>query len=252
MAGHSKWANIKHKKAKTDAQKGAAFTKYSRAIMVAVKQGGPDPEANFKLKTAITAAKSAGLPNDNIKRAIEKASGSGDSDSLERIDYEGYGPGGIAIIIETLTDNRNRTVGDIRSYFNKNNGNLGETGCVSWMFDTKGIIIVDKEKAQEEELFELSLNAGAEDFEYDEDSVNFKITTSPDNIQAVSEAIEDKNIEIQSSNIERIPQNNIEVTDFDTAKYLLRLLDAIESHDDVQNVYANFDMSDELYEKASG
>jgi YebC/PmpR family DNA-binding regulatory protein len=251
MAGHSKWANIKHKKAKTDAQKGAAFTKHSREIMVAVKQGGSDPDANFKLKSAITAAKSAGLPNDNIKRAIEKASGSGQNDSLESIEYEGYGPGGIAIIVETYTDNRNRTVGDIRSYFNKNNGNLGESGCVSWMFDIKGIIVVDKENVNEEQLLETALNAGAEDFEFDEDIDNYKVTTTPEDLEQVAAAIEKLNYQIQSSKVERIPQNMIEVTDAETAKYLLRLLDSIENHDDVQNVYANFDMSDELYESIS-
>ncbi|MGD9581638.1 MAG: YebC/PmpR family DNA-binding transcriptional regulator [Vampirovibrionia bacterium] len=251
MSGHSKWANIKHKKAKTDAQKGAAFTKFSREIIVATKLGGPDPAANFRLKTAITGAKAAGLPNDNIKRAIEKGMGSGADGSIENITYEGYGPGGIAIIVDTLTDNRNRTVGDIRSYFNKNKGNLGESGCVSYMFDTKGIIIIKKEGVNEEELLDLSLNAGAEDFEYDPDMEAFSISTSPEDLQQVVEAIEEKNIEINSSQVERIPQNTIEITDKDTAKYLMRLLDSIESHDDVQNVYANFDMSDELIESVS-
>lgn len=248
MSGHSKWANIKHKKAKTDAQKGAVFTKYSRAILVAAKMGGPDPSGNFRLKAAITEAKAAGLPNDNIKRAIEKGIGSGLDGNLEQIDYEGYGPGGIAIIIETLTDNRNRTVGDIRSYFNKNNGNLGETGCVSWMFDTKGIIMVDKENVNEDMLLELSLNAGAEDFELDEDLDAYRIITSSDLLQTVAEAIENNKYNIQSSNVERIPKNTIDVTDHETAKYLLRLIDAIENHDDVQKVYANFEMSDELIE----
>ncbi|MEW5820430.1 MAG: YebC/PmpR family DNA-binding transcriptional regulator [Cyanobacteriota bacterium] len=252
MAGHSKWANIKHKKAKTDAQKGKIFTKFSREIIVAVKIGGPDPAANFKLKTAITAAKAAGLPNDNIKRSIEKASGSGADGQLESINYEGYGPGGIAIIIEALTDNRNRTAGDIRSYFNKNNGNLGETGCVSWMFDTIGIIVVDKESVTEEDaLLELSLRAGADDFEYDDDIEDYKITTSPENLQVVTETIETENFIIKSSDVEKIPQNTVEVTDKDTAKYLLRLLDSIENHEDVQNVYANFEMDDALIEAVS-
>ena len=251
MSGHSKWANIKHKKAKTDAQKGAAFTKFSREIIVATRIGGTDPASNFRLKTAITGAKAAGLPNDNIKRAIEKGAGSGLDGNIENIVYEGYGPGGIAIIIETLTDNRNRTVGDIRSYFNKNKGNLGESGCVSYMFDTKGIIVVDKEGVIEDELLDISLNAGAEDFEYDPDMEAFSISTTPEDLQKVVEEIEAKNYEIKSSLVERIPQNNIEITDKDTAKYLIRLLDSIENHDDVQNVFSNFEMSDELLESAS-
>ena len=216
MAGHSKWANIKHKKAKSDAQKGAAFTKHSREIIVAAKLGGPDPASNFRLKSAITAAKSAGLPNDNIKRAIEKGAGGGAEDNLMQIDYEGYGPGGIAIIVETLTDNRNRTVGDIRSYFNKNKGNLGETGCVSYMFDTKGIITVEKEGVEEENLLDIALTAGADDFENDEELDYYNIITSQESLQTVAEAIEKANYTINSSKIERIPQNTIEVTDPET------------------------------------
>lgn len=251
MSGHSKWANIKHKKAKVDAQKGAIFTKYSKELIMAAKLGGSDPDGNFRLRTAIAAAKSVGIPNDNIKRAIDKGCGVGSSSNLENIDYEGYGPGGVAVIIETLTDNRNRTAGDIRSYFNKNNGNLGETGCVSWMFDSKGIIIVNKGDFAEDDLFEVSLNAGAEDFIYDEDSEEYKIFSDKDMLQTVAEVIEKQNYIINSVGIDRIPTNTIEVTDKDDAKYLLRLLDSIESHDDVQKVYANFEMSDELMEAAS-
>lgn len=251
MSGHSKWANIKHKKAKTDAQKASVFTKYSREIIVAVKKGGADPDGNFRLRSAISAAKAAGLPNDNIKRAIEKGAGAGASDNIEEITYEGYGPGGVAIIIETYTDNRNRTAGDIRSYFNKNNGNLGETNCVSWMFDIKGLILIPKEGINEDQLLEDSLNAGADDFVYDEDIEKYKITTSADDMQAVAESLEAKKYTIESATVEKIPQNTIEVTDAETAKYLLRLLDSIENHDDVQNVYANFDISEELLETAS-
>lgn len=251
MSGHSKWANIKHKKAKSDAQKGKAFTKHSREIIVAARLGGGDPAANFRLKTAIAAAKTAGLPNDNIKRAIEKGAGSGSEGALEEIIYEGYGPGGIAVIVEAYTDNRNRTAGDIRSYFNKNNGNLGETGCVGWMFDTRGIILAKKDGIEEEKLLDVSLNAGADDFEYDDELEAFKITTSPEALQEVTEAIEETGVTIESSTIDRIPQNTIEVTDKDTAKYLIRLLDAIENHDDVQQVYANFEMDDELLESVS-
>ena len=160
MSGHSKWATIKHKKGKMDAQRGVSFAKASRDIMVAVKTGGADPAGNFRLKTAIEKAKEAGFPNDNIKRAIERASGGGADSNVEDINYEGYGPGGVAIIIEAMTDNRNRTAGDIRSYFNKNNGNLGETGCVGWMFKEQGVISVEKQEINQDELFDVAINAG--------------------------------------------------------------------------------------------
>lgn len=249
MAGHSKWANIKHKKAKEDAKKGVVFAKYSKEIMVSAKLGGPDPAGNFRLKSAITEAKAAGVPNDNITRAIEKATASGADDNMESIQYEGYGPGGVAVIVEAYTDNRNRTAGDIRSYFNKNNGNLGETGCVSWMFDDLGIIVVDKEGVDEDQLLDIALSAGAEDFAYDEDIEDFKVTTAPENLQVVAEAIEAENYTIKSSKLDKIPKNIVDVTEPDVAKYLLRLLDSIENHDDVQNVYANFDMSDDLIQE---
>lgn len=249
MAGHSKWANIKHKKAKMDAQKGAAFAKFSREILVSAKAGGANPETNFRLRTAIEKAKSAGLPNDNIKRLLEKASGSGSSDSMEEISYEGYGPGGIAILIEAMTDNRNRTAGDIRSYFNKNNGNLGETGCVGWMFKEAGQITIDKSDINQDELFEAAINAGAEDLTEDEES--FVITTTVDTLQEVAEGIEKSGYELKSVEKTRIPENTVNVEDADNAKYLLRLLDSIENHEDVQNVYANFEMDDSLIESLS-
>lgn len=250
MSGHSKWSTIKHKKAKVDAQKGVSFAKAVREIMVAIKAGGNDPAGNFRLKTAIERAKEAGLPNDNIKRALEKGSGAGADANIEEINYEGYGPGGIAILIEVMTDNRNRTAGDIRSYFNKNNGNLGETGCVGWMFKEQGVISVEKQGIEEEKLFEDSINAGAEDFLTDDESL-YKIVTSVENLQTVAEEIEKAGYKIKSAERTRIPENTIAVEDEETAKYLLRLLDSIESHDDVQNVYANFDMSDDLIEKFS-
>lgn len=248
MSGHSKWATIKRKKAKIDAQKGVSFAKASRDIMVAVKEGGADPAGNFRLKTAIEKAKEVGLPNENIKRALEKGSNSGEN--LEDINYEGYGPGGVAIFIEAMTDNRNRTAGDIRSYFNKNNGNLGETGCVGWMFKEEGVISVEKASANQDELFDAAINAGAEDFLAD-DEENFKIITMPDSMQAVAEEIEKAGYKIKSAEKTRTPQNTVPVQDEETAKYLLRLLGSIEEHDDVQNVYANFEMSDELLEKFS-
>lgn len=249
MSGHSKWSTIKHKKAKVDAQKGVAFAKHSRDITVAAKAGGTDPVSNFRLRTAIDKAKAAGLPNDNIKRAIEKASGSGGSDNFEEIIYEGYGPGGAAILIQAFTDNRNRTAGDIRSYFNKNNGNLGETGCVGWMFKEEGVIYVNKEGLDQEQAFEAAINAGAEDFIAEDDE--YKIITTPDTLQEVAENLEKEGLKLGSAELTRNPENTVFVEDFDTAKLLLRLLDSIENHDDVQNVYSNFDIDDDLLEKLS-
>lgn len=243
MSGHSKWSTIKHKKAKVDAQKGVAFAKFSKEITVAAKIGGVDPASNFRLRTAIDKAKESGLPNDNIKRAVEKAQGSGASDNIEEISYEGYGPGGVAVFIEAMTDNRNRTVGDIRSYFRKFSGNLGESGCVGWMFKPQGEISLSKDY-DFDKLFEDALNAGAEDIQDDEEE--YKIITSTDTLQAVCEALEKAGYKYHRADFTRVPENTIEITDSSTAQTLLRLMDAIENHDDVQNVYANFDMSDEL------
>ena len=247
MSGHSKWSTIKHKKAKIDAQKGVAFAKFSREITVAAKIGGPDPDSNFRLRTAIDKAKESGLPNDNIKRAIEKAQGSGASDNIEEISYEGYGPGGVAIFIEAMTDNRNRTVGDIRSYFRKFNGNLGESGCVGWMFKPQGEIFISKEGCDFDKLFEDAINAGAEDIQ--EEDEDYKIVTTTDTLQSVAEELEKAGYKYHRAEFTRVPENTIEITDPSTAQTLLRLMDAIENHDDVQNVYANFDMSDDLIQE---
>ena len=249
MSGHSKWATIKRKKASIDAARGVEFAKFSREIMVAAKLGGPDLNGNFRLRTAVDKAKAAGLPKDNIKRAIEKATGSAANESFEEITYEGYGPGGVAVFIEALTDNRNRTAGDIRSYFNKNNGNLGENGCVGWMFKQEGIITINKEGVDQDTLLEKALEAGATDFS--EEDEEFRITTEPTELQAVSEELQNAGYELASYEVTRTPQNSIDITNIDDAKYLLRLLDSIENHDDVQNVYSNFDMDSDLYEKAS-
>lgn len=249
MSGHSKWSTIKHKKAKVDAQRGVAFAKCSREIIVSAKVGGTDPAANFRLRTAIDRAKAAGLPNDNIKRAIEKASGANAADNFEELTYEGYGPGGVAIFIEAMTDNRNRTAGDIRSYFNKNNGNLGENGCVGWMFKPEGAIYLEKDNIDQEKLFEDSIESGADDFVTDED--DYKVVTTPENLQEVTENLEKLGYKIKSAEKTRTPENTIPVEDEATAKFLLRLLGSIEEHDDVQNVYANFDMDEELIEKVS-
>lgn len=248
MAGHNKWSKIKHTKAKVDAQKGAAFAKFAREITVAAKMGGVDPASNFRLRTAIDKAKAGGIPNDNIKRALDKASGAGAGDSLEEVTYEGYGPGGVAVFIETMTDNRNRTAGDIRSYFNKNNGNLGENGCVGWMFKPEGNILISKEGMNQDELFDKAINAGADDFVEEDDE--YKIITTPEALQEVAENLEKENLTLRAE-LTRNPENTIDVTDKEVAKYLLRLLDSIENHDDVQNVYANFDIDEDLLEQVT-
>ncbi|HSA06850.1 MAG TPA: YebC/PmpR family DNA-binding transcriptional regulator [Candidatus Gastranaerophilales bacterium] len=246
MSGHSKWANIKHRKAKVDAQKGAAFAKFAREIMLAAKEGGVDPDSNFRLRTAIDKAKAEGLPNDNITRAIDKASGAMEDSNLESIIYEGYGAGGVAILVETLTDNRNRTAGDIRSYFNKFSGNLGETGCVGWIFKPEGIILIAKQGINQDNLFECSINAGAEDFILEEE--DYKIITAPESLQSVAEELEKAGFKIKNAEITRNPSNTVNIEDEEIAKKLLKLLDNIESHDDVQNVYANFEIDDDLLE----
>lgn len=249
MAGHSKWANIKRQKARVDAKKGKMFTKISREIIVAARSGVPDPEANFQLRTAIDKAKAAGIPNDNIERAIAKGAGTWDSgsDNYEAIRYEGYGPGGVAVLIEALTDNRNRTAADLRAAFSKNGGNLGETGCVSWMFAQKGVCILQG-SVDEDELLEASLEGGAEYYELteDEDNLGAEVFTEISNLENLSQTLKQKGYQAIESELRWIPGNNIEVDDPDIARSLLKLMDALEDLDDVQNVTANFDMADEL------
>ena len=246
MSGHSKWSTIKRKKAKIDSARAAEFQKFSRELMVASKLGGPDPAANFRLKTAIDRAKAAGLPADNIKRAIEKGAGASNQDNYEELTYEGYGAGGVAIFIEAMTDNRNRTAGDIRSYFTKYGGNLGETGCVGWMFKPVGLLTFDLE-TDYEKLFEAALNYGADDIEEDEEE--YRVLTSVENFQAVVEGLEKDGFKASSSDLTRLPENDLEITDEATAKKILLLLEKLEEHDDVQNVYSNVDIDDELAEK---
>ncbi len=246
MSGHSKWSTIKHKKAKTDSARAVVFQKYSRELIVASKLGGPDPAGNFRLRTAIEKAKAAGLPNDNIKRAIEKGAGQSSADNYEEIVYEGYAAGGVAVVVEAMTDNKNRTAGDIRSYFTKFNGNLGETGCVGWMFDKKGCITFDK-SVDYEQLFETAINLDAEDIEDDEDG--YRVITSFENLQSVTEGLEQAGFKSVTAEFTRIPQNEIEVTDEKIATNIMRLYTRLDEHDDVQNVYMNFDISDELMEK---
>lgn len=244
MAGHSKWSKIKRQKGSTDAARGKVFTKMAREIMVAVKEGGSgDPEANARLRSAITRAKAAGVPNDNIDRAVQKGMGTwGDDSNFEDVQYEGYGPGGVAVLIETLTDNRNRTAGDVRSYFNKCDGNLGETGCVNWMFERKGMIVLD-ETPDMDELYLRASDAGAEDIKEDADPP--EIITTVEDFDAVNAALENA-YQIQSAELTYLPQNTVQITDLVIAKKLMKLLNLLEEHDDVQNVYSNFEMDDDI------
>lgn len=247
MAGHSKWAQIKRKKAKTDQARGSVFTKMAREITVAVREGGGgDQEGNFRLRTAIIRAKAAGVPNDNIERAIQKGLGAASgNDAFETIQYEGYGPAGVAIMIEALTDNRNRTAGDVRSYFNKCDGNLGETGCVGWMFNKKGVIRI-AEVSDPDQLYLEALEAGAEDIRDDEGS--FEIITAPEELEAVSKALSD--YELESADLVYLPLNTVQLEDLNQVKKLFKLMDLLEEHDDIQQVHANFEIDAAVMEAA--
>ena len=248
MAGHSKWANIKRQKARVDAKKGKTFTQLSRAIIVAARNGIPEPMANFQLRTAIDKAKAAGIPNDNIERAIAKGAGTYNEDGtvLEEIRYEGYGLGGVAILIEALTDNRNRTAADLRAAFSKNGGNLGETGCVSWMFEQKGVVILEGE-VDEEELLEASLEANADSYELidAQDYQGAEVFTGVSNLENLNQTLVTKGFPVKEAELRWIPNNTVEVTDAEQGRSLLKLIDTLESLDDVQNVTANFELSDE-------
>ena len=241
MSGHSKFANIKHKKEKNDAAKGKIFTIIGREIAVAVKEGGPDPNNNSRLRDVIAKAKANNMPNDTIERGIKKAAGNANAVNYEYVSYEGYGPGGIAIIVDALTDNKNRTAANVRSAFTKGNGSVGTQGCVSYMFDKKGQIIVDREECEmdPDDLMMLALDAGAEDFSEEEDS--FEILTDPDSFSAVRQALEEKEIPMAQAEVTMIPQNYVTLTDEDAVKNLQRTLDLLEEDDDVQNVYHNWD-----------
>ena len=241
MSGHSKFANIKHKKEKNDAKKGKIFTMIGREIVVAVKEGGADPSSNSKLRDVIAKAKANNVPNDTIERGIKKAAGDSDANNYETNIYEGYGPGGVAIIVKTLTDNKNRTAANVRSAFNKGKGSMGAQGSVSFMFDEKGRIIIDKEdfEMDADDLMMLALDAGAEDFSDEEDC--FEIITSPEDFSAVRETLEKEGIEMAEADITQIPQNYVEVTDEENVKCLQRILDLLDDADDVQDVYHNWD-----------
>ena len=250
MSGHSKWATIKHKKAKVDSQRAVVFQKYARELMVSAKMGGVDLSSNFRLRTAVEKAKAAGLPADNIKRAIEKGAGLSNSESFEEITYEGYAAGGVAVFLEILTDNRNRSAGDIRSYFSKYNGNLGETGCVGWMFKPVGVITFDG-SVDQEKLFDAAIELGADDLQEEETEtgVEYKVITTVPNFQTVVEGLEKAGFANTNAELTRLPENSVEVTDEKVAAQILKLLEKVEEHDDVQNVYSNFDISDEILQK---
>ncbi len=242
MSGHSKWHSIKYKKAAQDAKRGKTFTKIIREMVVAARIGGGEPDTNPRLRKAIADAKGVNMPSDNIKRAIMKGTGQLEGTTYEEFSYEGYGVGGVAIYVETLTDNKNRTVSDVRYIFSKNGGNMGESGSVAWMFNRKGYIVVEKAKASEDELLDLILEAGAEDLR--EDGSNYEIFTAPDDFEVVVNALQENNIEIAASNLGYIPQTYVKL-EGKQAQRLLRLMEELEDHDDVQNVWANFDIDEE-------
>ena len=242
MSGHSKWHTIKHKKGALDAKRGKIFTKLIKEITVAARTGGSgDIDSNARLRKAVTDAKAQNMPNDTIDRAIKRGTGELEGASYDEVTYEGYGPGGVAVMVDAMTDNRNRTVAEIRHIFSKNGGNMGESGSVGWMFDKKGYIVVDKEARSEEELFEIAIDAGADDMQ-DEGDV-YEIFTAPENFEAVNEAIKAAGVEPQAAEVSMVPQNYIRLEGQD-AKTMLKLYEALEDNDDVQKVYANFDIDE--------
>ncbi len=242
MSGHSKWHTIKHKKGALDAKRGKVFTKLIKEITVAARTGGTgDVDANARLRKAVNDAKAQNMPNDTIDRAIKRGTGELEGVNYEEITYEGYGIGGVAVLVETMTDNRNRTVAELRHLFSKNGGNLGEAGSVAWMFDKKGLIVVDKAAKSEDELFEIAIEAGADDVQTEGDV--YEIYTAPENYEAVSEAVKAAGIEAQAAEVSMIPQNYIKLTG-DDAKRMLKLYEAVDDNDDVQNIYANFDIDE--------
>jgi YebC/PmpR family DNA-binding regulatory protein len=248
VSGHSKWASIKHKKAATDARRGQMFTKLARAITIAAREGGGDPEANFTLAAAIQKARDYSMPKDNIQRAIDRgAGGAGADETIERVVYEGYGPAGVAILVEALTDNRNRTSAEVRHAFDKQGGSLGEPGSVAWVFEKRGVVMVDANRYSEDELIG-AIDAGAEDVSKDGDSL--KVVCAAEDFAAVREALESAGVEIESAELTMEPKSVIEVTGADAAS-LMRLMDALDEHDDVEAVHANFDIPAELLEQAA-
>lgn len=239
MSGHSKWSTIKRKKGANDAARAKVFTKIGREITVCVKEGGPDPDANSRLRDLIQKAKQNNVPNDNIDRVIKKAAGGGEKNDYETVIYEGYGPCGVAVIVETLTDNRNRTAGDIRHYFDKFGGNLGQVGCVSFLFERKGVIVIENDGLNEEKVMDDVMNAGADDFNYGDEAI--EITTSPDSFREVRDALEKMGYSFASAEIEQVPSTYTAIEDPELRGKMTRLLEALEDNDDVQEVWHNWD-----------
>jgi len=245
MAGHSKWANIKHRKAAVDAKRGKIFTKLIRELTVSAKHGGGDPESNPRLRTAIATAKGQNMPNDTIDRAIKRGTGEIGGDDFQELSYEGYGPGGSAVLVRALTDNKNRTVSDIRRIFTKHGGNLGENGCVAWMFDMRGRIAFEKDKVDEDKVFEIALEAGAEDVRTEDEEL--VVITPPESVEEVKSAIQEADLAFESAEVTMIPQNSVRIEGKD-AEHMIRLMEDLEDSDDVQNVYSNFDVPEEVIE----
>jgi len=247
VSGHSKWSSIKHKKGAADAKRGQLFSKLARAIIVAAREGGADPDANLALANAVQKARDNSMPKDNIERAIARGSGAaGDGQAYEQVTYEGYGPGGIALLVEALTDNRNRTAAEIRHLFAKHEGNLGAAGAVAWLFERKGIALVDADSVDEDELMLAAVDGGAEDVTREGSS--FQVTSAPEDLPTVREALEQAGIPLESAELTMVPKTTISIDDEAAARKLLRLLDALEESDDVQDVYGNFDIAESLME----
>ena len=246
MSGHSKWSSIKHKKGRMDAQRGKIFTKLIKEITVAARDRGGDPDATPRLRTAIQAAKDANMPSENIERAIKKGTGELPGVKYEEFTYEGYGPNGVALLVETMSDNKNRTTADIRHIFTKYNGRLGEAGCVAWIFEQKGYIVIDQSKCDEDTLYSIALDAGAEDIQTEDGS--YEVVSAPSDFEEVRQAIVNKGIEYIQAEISKLPKNLVKL-DGDEARKTLRLVEALEDHDDVQKVYANFDIDESIMEK---
>lgn len=242
MAGHSHWAGIKHKKALIDNKRGKVWSKLSRAIIVAAKMGGGDPDTNLRLRYAINDAKAVSMPKDNIERAIKKGTGELEGGNLDEILYEGYGPGGVAVLCEILTDNRNRTAPEVKKIFELAGGKLGATGCVAWMFERKGVIAIEKQKTSEEKLLEIAMESGAEDVRSEDD--NFLVICDPDSFSAVQDAIQAAGLEAESAELDRLPTDTVDL-DVDTARSVLKMMDQLDDHDDVQKVAANFNIPED-------
>jgi YebC/PmpR family DNA-binding regulatory protein len=251
VSGHSKWSSIKHKKGAADKKRGQLFSKLSRALIVAAREGGPDPSGNLALQNAIEKARSYSMPKENIERAIARGSGAdADANAYENVVYEGYGAGGVAILVEALTDNRNRTASDVRAAFSKHDGNLGSSGAVVWQFERRGIVLVDADGADEDELTLAAADGGADDVELD--GSTFQVTCAPEALTSVREALEEAGFSVEGAELTMVPKTTIEVADESTAKKILRLVDALEENDDVQDVFSNFDIPERVLETVAG